>query len=90
MNINTTNLVVSINFQFSKIKKLKLWANKVKKIFKTLKKRVVEKFYDIITSDESQEFCLTPLKSRVFSNRIKPLVVRLALSILNVHIMARV
>jgi hypothetical protein len=89
MNINTTN-VVSINFQFSKIKKLKLWANKVKKIFKNLKKLASEKIYDILTSDESQEFCLNPVNSRVFSNRIKPLVVRLALSILNVHVMATV
>ena len=90
MNINTTNLVVSISFRFLKIKKLKLWANKLKKVLKNLKTQAVSKFYDLATSDESIEFCINPRKSRIFLKIIKPLFLRLGLSLLNAHIMARV
>lgn len=91
MNVNTTNHVVSLNSRFfCKQKKLKLWCIRMKAFLKTIKKLAVEKSEDVFTSDKSQEFCLTPLKSDFFLNRIRPAFVRLALGIFNVKIMNKV
>ena len=85
----TTRAVVSI-ISIIKKKLQKSCDTKLKTFFKRTKTQAALKIEDFLTCDQSLEFSLMPLRSRVFRNVIKPTVIKVILAIYNIKIMVNV